>query len=113
MSNPELLPPIPEVAPVFAALGDQTRLSLLGKLSRGGSQSLARLSQDTDLSRQAITKHLRALEDVGLVSCRRVGRESKYAFHPEPLAAARSYIESVSQLWDEALTRLQAFVEES
>lgn len=99
-------------APVFAALGDRTRLSLLAKLSRGESLSITRLSSDTDLTRQAVTKHLRVLEDVGLVACHRIGRENKYFMRPEPLVAARGYLEGVSELWDDALSRLQAFVED-
>ena len=98
-------------APVFAALGDRTRLSLLAKLSDGQTRSIAALSTDTDLTRQAITKHLRVLEDVGLVSSVRVGRESRFAYQPQPIADVRSYLDSVSAQWDDALGRLRAFVE--
>lgn len=111
MSNPRLYPASPDAAPIFAALGDRTRLSLLTKLSGGGSQSIARLSTDTHLTRQAVTKHLRVLEEAGLVAVSRVGRESQYAFRPERLATARSYLDGVAQQWDDALGRLQAFVE--
>jgi DNA-binding transcriptional ArsR family regulator len=112
MSNPEAAFPASSVAPVFAALGDRTRLSLLKKLSGGESQSIARLSTDTNLTRQAVTKHLRVLEEAGLVIVNRIGRESQYAFRPEPIAAVRSYLDGVSQQWDDALGRLRAFVEE-
>ena len=112
MSIPDPHLPAFDIAPIFAALGDQTRLSLLAKLSGGSSQSISRLSSDTDLTRQAVTKHLRVLQDVGLVTCQRIGRESQYALRPAPLLAARSYIDGVSRLWDDALGRLQAFVEE-
>ncbi|MBS0297013.1 MAG: helix-turn-helix transcriptional regulator [Proteobacteria bacterium] len=98
-------------APIFAALGDRTRLSLLARLSDGEPRSIAALSADTDLTRQAVTKHLHVLEDVGLVSSIRVGRESRFAYRPEPLAAARSYLDEVSARWDEALARLKSFVE--
>jgi len=98
-------------APVFAALGDQTRLSLLAKLSDGQSRSIAKLSADTRLTRQAITKHLRVLENAGLVSSTRTGRESQFAFRPEPIAEMRSYLDSVSRQWDDALSRLRSFVE--
>jgi DNA-binding transcriptional ArsR family regulator len=99
-------------APVFAALGDRTRLSLLAKLSNGQSQSIARLSADTKLTRQAITKHLRVLEKVGLVSSNRIGRESQFAFRPGPVDEAKAYLDKVSQQWDEALSRLRSFVEQ-
>lgn len=99
-------------APVFAALGDRTRLSLLMKLSDGRARSIAKLSADTRLTRQAVTKHLHVLEDAGLVSSARVGRESRFAYRPEPIADARSYLDTVSAQWDGALSRLRAFVED-
>ncbi|MDQ0474070.1 ArsR/SmtB family transcription factor [Labrys wisconsinensis] len=98
-------------APIFAALGDRTRLSLLRKLSDGQARSIAKLSVDTELTRQAVTKHLHVLEHAGLVSSIRVGRESRFAYRPEPIAEARSYLDLVSAQWDDALGRLRAFVE--
>lgn len=111
MSNLEPHPAVFNAAPVFAALGDRTRLSLIHKLSDGQSQSIARLSSDTNLTRQAVTKHLRVLEDAGLVVVNRIGRESQYAFRPEKIDAARSYLEEVAHQWGDALGRLRAFVE--
>jgi DNA-binding transcriptional ArsR family regulator len=111
MSSARLQTPEPGPALVFAALGDPTRLSLLTKLSDGGTQSIARLSSDTRLTRQAVTKHLHVLEKAGLVRSIRAGRESRFAFRPEPLAEARSYLETVSVQWDEALARLRSLVE--
>ncbi|WP_324750661.1 helix-turn-helix transcriptional regulator [Sphingomonas sp. LY54] len=99
-------------APVFAALGDRTRLSLLLRLSDGRARSITTLSMATNLTRQAVTKHLRVLEDVGLVAVSRVGRESLFASRPEALAEARSYLETVSAQWDENLTRLRSLVED-
>jgi DNA-binding transcriptional ArsR family regulator len=98
-------------APLFAALGDRTRLSLLTKLSDGQSRSIAGLCGDTNLTRQAITKHLRVLENAGLVISTKVGRESQFAFRPEPIEEVRAYLASVSQQWDDALLRLRSFVE--
>ena len=99
-------------APVFAALGDPTRLSLLGRLSDGGARSIATLSADGRLTRQAVTKHLKVLEGAGLVSRARSGRETRYSFRPEPVDEARAYLDSVSAQWDAALGRLRAFVED-
>lgn len=99
-------------APVFAALGDSTRLALLGRLSAGQPQSIAALSADTGMTRQGITKHLQVLEGAGLVAMSRVGRESRYRFRPEPIVQARSYLDGVSAQWDDALGRLKAFVED-
>jgi DNA-binding transcriptional ArsR family regulator len=98
-------------APVFAALGDETRLSLVKKLCDGQSHSISELADGRDLSRQAVTKHLRVLQGVGLVSCVRSGRESLFKLEPEPIAAMREYLDRVSMQWDEALGRLKAFVE--
>lgn len=98
-------------APVFAALGDETRLRLVAKLSRGQPSSISELTEGTRLTRQAITKHLRVLESVGIVHGVREGRESRFKFDPEPIDELRRYLDLVSQQWDEALSRLKAFVE--
>jgi DNA-binding transcriptional ArsR family regulator len=98
-------------AAVFAALGDETRLSLVGKLSQGEPQSISRLAKGSALTRQAVTKHLRVLEGAGVVRSVRAGRESLFAFRPEPLRELRSYLERVSDQWDDALARLKSFVE--
>jgi DNA-binding transcriptional ArsR family regulator len=99
-------------APVFAALGDRTRLALVAKLSEGELYSISQLTQGSRLTRQAITKHLRVLEHAGIVRCMHRGRESLFAFNPEPLYEAKSYLESVSEQWDQSLARLRGFVEE-
>lgn len=99
-------------APLFAALGDRTRLALLMKLSGGGARSIASLSTDTKLTRQAVTKHLHVLESAGLVRSARVGRESRFSYRPEPIAEARDYLDRVAAQWDDALSRLRAFVED-
>jgi len=101
-----------DAAPVFAALGDPTRLSLLIKLSDGRQRSIAALSADTDLSRQAITKHLHVLEGAGLVKSIRVGRESRFAYCPAPVNDAKSFLQDISAQWGEALGRLQELVEQ-
>ena len=98
-------------APVFAALGHPTRLSLLLELSDGGVRSIAGLSANSRLTRQAVTKHLHVLQGAGLVSSLRVGRESRFAYRPEPIATARSFLDTVSTQWDDALARLSALVE--
>lgn len=99
-------------APIFAALGDRTRLSLVMKLSDGKTRSITMLSADTSLTRQAVTKHLRVLEEAGLVASLKQGRESLFACRPESLDVARAYLDRVGRQWDDALGRLKAFVEE-
>lgn len=98
--------------PAFAALGDETRLGLVAKLADGRSHSISQLSAGSRLTRQAISKHLRVLETAGMVRHTRVGRESRFAFDPQPIEGIKKYLESVSQQWDEALARLRALVEE-
>jgi DNA-binding transcriptional ArsR family regulator len=98
-------------SPIFAALGDPTRLSLLGRLGDGGMQSITALSAGTRLTRQGVTKHLRVLEQAGLVRALRQGRESRFAIEPQRIEEARSYLDQVARQWDDALSRLKAFVE--
>jgi DNA-binding transcriptional ArsR family regulator len=99
-------------APVFSALGDDTRLVLLAKLSSGKSHSISQLTAGSRLTRQAITKHLHVLENAGIVHGVRVGRENLFEFDPQPIKDATEYLDSVSRQWDQALGRLKAFVED-
>ncbi len=99
-------------APVFAALGDRTRLVLLGRLAEGSSPSIAALTEGSRLTRQAITKHLRVLEKAGLARGVRRGRENRFELRARRLAEARRALEAISRQWHEALARLKAFVEE-
>jgi DNA-binding transcriptional ArsR family regulator len=96
---------------IFAALGDETRLWLLMKLSAGRKPSISQLTEGSGLTRQAITKHLRVLQGAGLVHSARKGRESRFAFEPEPIEEIKRYLQLVSEHWDQALSRLKAFVE--
>jgi DNA-binding transcriptional ArsR family regulator len=98
-------------APVFAALGDETRLLLVAKLSQGQRCSISQLTEGSRLTRQAITKHLRVLEGAGIVRNVRAGRESLFEFDPEPMRGIREYVDEVSEQWDQGLSRLKAFVE--
>jgi DNA-binding transcriptional ArsR family regulator len=98
-------------APLFAALGDQTRLTLVTKLCAGQSRSISQLTEGSGLTRQAVTKHLRVLEKAQIVRSVRTGRESLFEFDPKPLSDAKQYLDRVSEQWDEALARLKAFVE--
>jgi len=99
-------------APVFAALGDQTRLSLVARLCGGQPYSIAQLTSRSKLTRQAITKHLRVLERVGIVHSVRAGRESRFQFDPQPMEEIKDYLDFISRQWDQALSRLKSFVED-
>jgi DNA-binding transcriptional ArsR family regulator len=98
-------------APLFAALGDETRLRLVSRLCEGGPLSIASLTAGSRVTRQAITKHLRVLEGAGLVRSRRRGRESLWQLERNRLREARRYLDLISLQWDEALGRLRTLVE--
>ncbi|MGA7859870.1 MAG: metalloregulator ArsR/SmtB family transcription factor [Terracidiphilus sp.] len=98
-------------ARVFAALGDRTRLALVAKLCEGPPCSITQLSEDSKITRQAITKHLRVLERAGIVRSAHSGRERLFEFDPEPLEGLKEYLDSVSAEWDKALSRLKTLVE--
>ena len=101
-----------KAAPVFAALGDTTRLGLVRRLSTEGPLSITRLSAGSGMTRQAITRHLHALGKAGLVRDTRVGREHVFSLDLKRLEVARVYLDTVSAQWDAAAARLKAFVED-
>jgi len=103
---------LPDAVPLFAALGDATRLRLLGRLSAGGPLSITRLSEGTGVTRQAITRHLYALGDVGLVRHARRGRERVWDLNRKRLDRAKRYLDQIAAQWDDAAERLRAFVED-
>lgn len=99
-------------APVFAALGDTTRLALVSRLSDGKPRSIVQLGEGLELTRQGVTKHLHVLKQAGIVTCERIGRESRFTIEPDPIAKARDYLARASAQWDETIERLRASVEE-
>lgn len=99
-------------APVFAALGDTTRLRLVSRLCEG-PMSISRLAEGEEITRQAITKHLEALGGAGLVRATRRGRERIWELEPKRIEHARRALDRISAQWDSALDRLKAFVEDS
>jgi DNA-binding transcriptional ArsR family regulator len=99
-------------APLFAALGDETRLSLIAKLCQVSGQSISQLAEGTKLTRQAVTKHLQVLERVGLVRSVRKGRETLFEFDATPIETMSQYLDMVSTQWDKKLTDLQSFLDE-
>jgi len=107
MSGPES-----GLAPLFAALGDPTRLALVSRLLDGRARSIAQLSDGMGQTRQGVSKHLRVLERGGVVTGRRIGRERRFRLQPGAIAQARDYLTRVSVQWDQAIDRLKSFVEE-
>jgi len=109
MSSKHRKPASPEV--IFAALGDRIRLNLVSRLSGGGPMSITALASGENVTRQAVTKHLRVMEAAGLVRGRRHGRERIWQLEARRLEDARKYLKEISHQWDNALARLQAYVE--
>ena len=99
-------------APLFAALGDETRLALVDRLCTNGPMSIVRLTTESAVTRQAITKHLQILAGAGLVLDTRRGRERIWELDPDRLDEARRCLDQIAQQWDEALERLKMFVED-
>jgi len=100
-----------QAAPVFAALGDPSRLRIVARLCDGGPLNIARLTEGGEVTRQAVSKHLRALEDAGLVRSLRAGRERIWELETRRLAEAGHWLAVISAQWDQALGRLKVFVE--
>ena len=101
-----------DAGPVFTALADATRLRIVARLSDEGPLSIARLSDGAGVTRQAVTKHLQALGEAGIVRDTRIGRERIFELEPKRLEKARRYLEQVAASWDATIGRLKAFVEE-
>lgn len=102
---------IRDAAPLFAALGDRTRLRLVLRLSTDGPGSTTRLAARSAVSRQAVSKHLQVLSEAGLVRSARRGRERIWELEPGRLADAQEYLDHISLRWDRALERLRCLVE--
>lgn len=99
------------MAAVFAALGDDTRLGIVSKLQDGSDHAISHLAQGFPLTRQGVTRHLRVLEDAGLVHSHRAGRETRYQLDTSALTRAQNYLARTSAQWDEAIERLAKHVE--
>src|SRR5436190_19366946 len=98
-------------ASIFGALGDETRLRLVAVLSAGKAVSISQLTSGTEITRQAVTKHLHVLADAGLVRDIKVGRERRWELVPTQLEEARRSLEVITRQWDSALERLRVVVE--
>lgn len=94
-------------APLFAALGDETRLRVVSRLSEEGPLSITQLTEGAGVSRQAVTKHLQVLAGAGLVKNAREGRENLWRLEPRRLPEARRLLDLISKEWDDTLNRAQ------
>jgi DNA-binding transcriptional ArsR family regulator len=98
-------------APIFAALGDETRLKIVARLCTGGPQSIARLTVGSDITRQGVTKHLLVLADAGLIRSERQGRERRFAIQAHQLDIARRYLDLISAEWSRRLAALASHLD--
>lgn len=98
-------------APLFAALGDETRLRLVSRLCAEGPLSITRLTEGSAVTRQAVTKHLHSLANAGIATGIQQGREQVWRLIPESIGVARAYLDHISKSWDAAIDLLKAFVE--
>lgn len=98
-------------APLFAALGDEQRLAIVARLCSEGPLSISRLAEGSEITRQAVTKHLHVLSDAGLVRGSRDGRESVWELRPKRLDDVRGLLDRISTQWDDAIERLRDYVE--
>lgn len=103
---------IQQKAKLFAVLGDSTRLAIVTSLVDGEQRSIKELTEGFQLSRQAVTKHLRMLEDADIVRSERSGRESLFSLKVESLIEVREMIQSIEKQWAQTLGRLRTLVEE-
>ena len=110
-AGPRRVEKLAGAAPVFAALGDETRLGLVARLCTGGPMPIARLTAGMGVTRQAVTKHLHVLAGAGLARGTRVGRDHIWEIEPARLDEARRWLGHIEGQWDEALRRLKAAVE--
>jgi len=99
------------LATVFAALGDPTRLKLVAVLCAGGACSIAQLTANTAITRQAVTKHLQVLADAGVVRDMKAGRERLWQLDPAQIEEAKRTLEVIGRQWEAALGKLKAFAE--
>ena len=91
---------------VFDALADPNRRYVLQALAERETATATELAAELPVTRQAVSKHLAALNEAGLVESRREGRETLYELTPAPLGEALDWIAGVGSEWDSRLSRL-------
>lgn len=99
--------PEPDPGEVFSALADPTRRNLLRRLTTTDGATATELAAELPVTRQAVAKHMAALQGAGLVRPERHGREVRYRLTPEPLQGAASWLAEVGDQWDARLAGLE------
>ena len=98
--------------PLFVALADPVRRSLLVKLAHQSPKTATELAEHYPITRQGILKHLTILEAAGLVAVHQKGRDKRYILTLEPLSELNEWVKDISAAWDERLLRLKALLEQ-
>lgn len=111
MSKRPSRPSDPVMSRVFSALGDTTRLHLVHRLVERSPLSVSELGEGLAVTRQGVTKHLQVLEEAGVISAQKQGRERLYSLEERSLRQAREFLTGISAGWDRALGRLRKHVE--
>ncbi len=101
-----------ESALIFSALGDPTRLELVQLLLDGSPKSVSDLTQDFNISRQAIRKHLTHLENADIIRPTKVGREQLFKIQIESIDRSCKYLETISSQWETHLNNLKHMLEQ-
>jgi predicted transcriptional regulator len=101
-----------ETEHVFKALADHHRRHLLDSLTHIDGQTLAELCAQLPMSRFGVMKHLHILEEAGLVTTRKVGREKLHYLNPVPMQDIALWVEHYRQLWEERFDRLDIVLQE-
>ncbi|MDV4150899.1 winged helix-turn-helix domain-containing protein [Clostridium sp. AL.422] len=95
---------------VFFAIADSTRRDILGMLSNG-NLALKDISNNFEITRTAVSKHLRILQAANLIESYKIGRNTIYQISPKPLMEVQEWLQTYSEFWDEKLNNLKNFVE--
>jgi DNA-binding transcriptional ArsR family regulator len=101
-----------DVEPVFKALADHHRRHLLDSLAQNDGQTLSELCAHLPMSRFGVMKHLDILEEAGLITTRKVGREKLHYLNPAPMQGIARWVENYSRFWEERLDRLEGILRE-
>ncbi|NNF63819.1 MAG: winged helix-turn-helix transcriptional regulator [Acidimicrobiia bacterium] len=101
-----------EVLTTFWALSDPVRLEIVDRVASGSELTVTQLAAVLPMTRQAITRHVRTLEESGLLVGEREGREHRYRVNVAPLTHASGWLDSKRTAWDDALSRLAEYLEE-
>lgn len=97
---------------VFVAIADPTRRKLIRLLAEGEELPLHELTNQFQMGRTAVSKHLTILKEAELVTNRKIGRETRYRLNPEPLQEVKDWLAFYEKFWNERAILLKNILEE-